>query len=162
MDTDENESEATREPRGGGGSAGKDDATTNASSSSSSSSSDAGGDVGALEAREFFDADADAKEFAKLVASLGGDGRTDAVLSCPGCFTTVTALCQRHERYHEQYRAVFAMNVEVDQTSTLRPTDGEDAGERYKEVKCEGCGVIVGVIDEDEVYHFFNVFSSAG
>ena len=159
MDTDENESEATREPRGNENDEDKDDATTNASSSSDA---DADGDVGALEAREFFDANADAKEFAKLVASLGGDGRTDAVLSCPGCFTTVTALCQRHDRYHEQYRAVFSMNVEVDETSTLRPTDGEDAGERYKEVKCEGCGVVVGVIDEDEVYHFFNVFSSAG
>ena len=105
--------------------------------------------------------------------AMGGPsaGKTDAMLSCPGCFALVCALCQRHERF-EQYRAVFARNVEVDETSAWRPSDdvkvegvegaNSACDERYREVTCETCRTVVGVMDEDEVYHFFNVFASAG
>jgi E2F-associated phosphoprotein len=38
---------------------------------------------------------------------------SDAVLSCPCCFTTVCMDCQRHERFQNQYRAMFVMNILV-------------------------------------------------
>ena len=39
---------------------------------------------------------------------------SDAVLSCPRCFTTVCMDCQQHESYSNQYRAMFVMNIGVD------------------------------------------------
>jgi hypothetical protein len=39
---------------------------------------------------------------------------SDAILSCPRCFTTVCMDCQEHERYAGQYRAMFVMNIGVD------------------------------------------------
>ncbi|KAL7481369.1 hypothetical protein ACHAW6_007056 [Cyclotella cf. meneghiniana] len=39
---------------------------------------------------------------------------SDAVLSCPRCFTTVCMDCQQHESYANQYRAMFVMNIGVD------------------------------------------------
>lgn len=38
---------------------------------------------------------------------------TDAILSCPGCFTTLCIDCQQHSQYHTQYRAMITMNCEV-------------------------------------------------
>lgn len=38
---------------------------------------------------------------------------SDAILSCPCCFTTVCMDCQQHERYKNQYRAMFVMNIGV-------------------------------------------------
>lgn len=38
---------------------------------------------------------------------------SDAVLSCPCCFRIVCMDCQRHERYHDQYRAMFVMGITV-------------------------------------------------
>lgn len=38
---------------------------------------------------------------------------TDAILSCPGCFTTLCIDCQQHAHYHTQYRALITMNCEV-------------------------------------------------
>eukprot|EP01094_Clydonella_sp_ATCC50884_P025239 TRINITY_DN6561_c0_g1_i1.p1 TRINITY_DN6561_c0_g1~~TRINITY_DN6561_c0_g1_i1.p1 ORF type:complete len:252 (+),score=67.42 TRINITY_DN6561_c0_g1_i1:135-890(+) len=40
-------------------------------------------------------------------------GKTDAVLNCPGCFTTVCIHCQRHELYAEQFRAMFVRDCRV-------------------------------------------------
>lgn len=37
---------------------------------------------------------------------------------------------------------------------------GSDMGETYKHVCCSVCSTEVGVIDEEEVYHFFNVIPS--
>ena len=39
--------------------------------------------------------------------------KTDTVLSCPCCFLTVCMDCQQHERYPNQYRAMFVMNIIV-------------------------------------------------
>ena len=39
---------------------------------------------------------------------------SDAVLSCPCCFEIVCMDCQQHERYLNQYRAMFVMNIRVD------------------------------------------------
>ena len=38
---------------------------------------------------------------------------SDAILSCPYCFNTVCMDCQKHERKHNQYRAMFFMNIKV-------------------------------------------------
>lgn len=39
---------------------------------------------------------------------------SDAVLSCPCCFNIVCMDCQRHSRYHNQFRAIFVMGITVD------------------------------------------------
>ena len=39
---------------------------------------------------------------------------SDAVLSCPRCFNIVCMDCQQHEKYANQYRAMFVMNIGVD------------------------------------------------
>ena len=150
-------------------------AVTRASDASSSSEEDEDGteeasrprrarsNVGALEAESFYDANLDERErraFRRALGldAVGEDEGTDAVLSCVGCFATICALCQRHERY-EQYRAVFAAGVRTAEDAAWRPSDAADA---YREVTCEGCGTVVGVMDDDDVYHFFNVLASAG
>ena len=48
---------------------------------------------------------------------------SDAVLSCPCCFNIVCMDCQRHERYAEQYRAMFVMGIVVkwDQRLVVSP-----------------------------------------
>ncbi|KAG0713003.1 E2F-associated phosphoprotein [Chionoecetes opilio] len=44
---------------------------------------------------------------------------SDAVLNCPACLTTLCMDCQRHEIYHNQYRAMFVFNCTVDVTERL-------------------------------------------
>mmetsp|Transcript_6855 Transcript_6855/g.14077 ORF Transcript_6855/g.14077 Transcript_6855/m.14077 type:complete len:344 (+) Transcript_6855:102-1133(+) len=39
---------------------------------------------------------------------------SDAILSCPRCFNIVCMDCQQHERYANQFRAMFVMNIGVD------------------------------------------------
>lgn len=102
---------------------------------------------------------------------------SDAVLSCPACFTTLCLECQRHEKYVTQYRAIFVVNckIKVDDVSQFgsqkrkRDRRGKAscasnaisvAGETIKGVCCSVCSTEVGVIDEEEVYHFFNVLPS--
>jgi len=46
--------------------------------------------------------------------------QSDAVLNCPGCMTLLTMDCQRHDKYHHQYRAMFVSNCTVDRTEVLR------------------------------------------
>ncbi|KAM3226361.1 hypothetical protein ACQJBY_058812 [Aegilops geniculata] len=105
-------------------------------------------------------------------------GRTsDAVLSCPACFTTLCLDSQRHEKYVNQYRAMFVCNCKVKTDQILREGKGkrknrkvkavdsttpevENKGPVYHPVCCEICSTEVGVFDEDEVYHFFNVIPS--
>lgn len=36
--------------------------------------------------------------------------RSDAILSCPLCFTTLCIDCQQHEKWENQFRAMFVMN----------------------------------------------------
>lgn len=45
---------------------------------------------------------------------------SDAVLNCPACMTTLCLDCQRHEKYHTQYRAMFVMNCAVNKEEVLR------------------------------------------
>jgi len=46
---------------------------------------------------------------------------SDAVLSCPCCFEIVCMDCQRHERYANQFRAMFVMNIGVSWDVTICP-----------------------------------------
>ncbi|MBA0815794.1 hypothetical protein Gohar_000529 [Gossypium harknessii] len=102
---------------------------------------------------------------------------SDAVLSCPACFTTLCLECQRHEKYVTQYRAIFVVNCKIEdgkvRQERVKPKRGKRrretvegeavaaaGGETFKSVHCSVCATEVGVIDEDEVYHFFNVLPS--
>ncbi|BAF09434.2 uncharacterized protein [Oryza sativa Japonica Group] len=126
---------------------------------------------------EFYDPDLD--DVDERWVSKQRKGRTsDAVLSCPACFTTLCLDCQRHETYVNQYRAMFVRNCKVKTDQILREgkgkrknrkgkaadssttSEGEKKGAVYHPVCCEVCSTEVGVFDEDEVYHFFNVIPS--
>lgn len=48
---------------------------------------------------------------------------SDAVLSCPCCFTIVCMDCQRHVKYTNQYRAMFVMHIGVAWHKRLRWDD---------------------------------------
>lgn len=127
---------------------------------------------------DFYDPDLD--DVDERWVSRQRKGRTsDAVLSCPACFTTLCLDCQRHEKYVNQYRAMFVRNCKIKTDQVLREgkskrkkrrggragdpaaaSEGESKGQSYHPVCCEVCSTEVGVLDEDEVYHFFNVTPS--
>ncbi|GMI88419.1 hypothetical protein like AT5G08320 [Hibiscus trionum] len=125
---------------------------------------------------EFYDPNLDDKD--EIWAQKKRKGRiSDAVLSCPACFTTLCLECQRHEKYVTQYRAIFVVNCKIEnekvrqekvkpkKSGKRRRETGEDeaaaaSGETFKAVCCLVCSTEVGVIDGDEVYHFFNVLPS--
>ena len=58
---------------------------------------------------ELYDSEADDKDQEWMQKQRQGR-HSDAILSCPGCLTTVCIDCQRHEFYTTQYRAMFTMN----------------------------------------------------
>lgn len=78
----------------------------------------------------------------------------------------------RHEKYVTQYRAIFVINCKIDSDQVLKqngpkPIKGKSrreassvGGETLKKVSCSACSTEVGVVDEDEVYHFFNALPS--
>ncbi|KAI4328591.1 hypothetical protein L6164_020931 [Bauhinia variegata] len=126
---------------------------------------------------EFYDPDLDDKD--ELWVHKKRRGRdSDAVLSCPACFTTLCLECQRHEKYLTQYRAIFVINCKIENNQVMRQNnsssrrgkrerEGSDGSKAhstevgtFKQVCCSVCLTEVGVIDEDEVYHFFNVLPS--
>ncbi|OBZ87927.1 E2F-associated phosphoprotein [Choanephora cucurbitarum] len=88
------------------------------------------------------------------------DQKTDAILTCPMCFSTLCYSCQRHERYADQFRAMFVRNCHTvpGERYKMKSEDGQD--EYYAKVTCETCGIHVAMLDEDEVYHFFNVVAT--
>ncbi|GAB6031722.1 hypothetical protein CHUAL_009468 [Chamberlinius hualienensis] len=106
--------------------------------------------------------------------------RSDAVLNCPACMTTLCDDCQRHEAYKNQYRAMFVMHCTVDfekilenkpsgrqprQKKALKKSQPEEHDEPcvtefYHPVRCTECNTEVAVYDKEEVYHFFNVLTS--
>lgn len=98
---------------------------------------------------------------------------SDAVLNCPCCFTTICMDCQRHDRYKNQFRAMFTVNCTVKthvrvappgQEAAGKTKKGEDGGREEEEVLypvvCAACGTEVGVQDDEEVFHFYNVLAS--
>jgi E2F-associated phosphoprotein len=105
---------------------------------------------------------------------------SDAVLSCPCCFTIVCMDCQQHETYQNQYRAMFVMNIcltyqliydthskqLVELTTTTRAKamdlDDDDTAEVYYSVHCLQCNTQVAALDmKEEVYHFFGCLASS-
>ncbi|KAK9663831.1 hypothetical protein RND81_14G001400 [Saponaria officinalis] len=124
---------------------------------------------------EFYDSGLDDKD-ESWVANKRKGPSTDAVLSCPACFTTLCFDCQRHEIYLTQYRAMFVVNCEITD-KTVVPQGGQKRRKKRKgreaveaevssesevvrQVCCSVCSTEVGVIDKDEVYHFYDVLPS--
>ncbi|GAB4839621.1 hypothetical protein Ancab_029144 [Ancistrocladus abbreviatus] len=125
---------------------------------------------------EFYDSELDDKD--ELWVSSKRKGQySDAVLSCPACFTILCYESQRHETYVTQYRAVFVVNCKVKNMQVLPqgrqkrkrcekerhsvPVEGSShKGETVRQVCCDVCSTEVGVIDEEEVYHFYDVIPS--
>ena len=64
----------------------------------------------APEEAEFYDPLLDERDEAWMQRQRGGR-KSDAILSCPSCFTTVCLDCQQHHTNEGQYRAMFCMNV---------------------------------------------------
>ncbi|KAJ9083432.1 hypothetical protein DSO57_1034778 [Entomophthora muscae] len=142
---------------------------------------------------ELYDSDADDKDesyFQKMTSSKNQDGTmrvTDAVLSCAMCLTPICFDCQRHSSFHDQYRAMFVCNVELNLAEILyhpEPNNAtkfdsakatpascmletlEDPAQLLDEnsffaAHCQNCRTQVGVYDYDELYHLFNVISSS-
>ncbi|ORY06705.1 hypothetical protein K493DRAFT_333018 [Basidiobolus meristosporus CBS 931.73] len=94
---------------------------------------------------------------------------TDAVLTCPLCWTPLCYDCQKHDKFLNQYRAMFVENCKIISGEVLKfapqgkkakrtnPGGGEDV---FHPVECNECGTRVAVIDSEEIYHFFNVIPS--
>jgi hypothetical protein len=103
-------------------------------------------------ARKFF--------FFNLLESKQRSQRTtDAILSCPMCFTPLCYDCQRHEAYKNQYRAMFVENCDIkSQILTMRDEEGKE--EYFKPVKCANCDTEVAVLDAQDIFHFFRVVAS--
>ncbi|XP_047179703.1 E2F-associated phosphoprotein [Vigna umbellata] len=126
---------------------------------------------------EFYDPDLDDKNEQWIHKKRQGRV-SDAVLSCPACFTTLCLECQRHEKYLTQYRAVFVANCKIGNDKVLKQNtsrsrkrnggserfDRNDTDsintETFKQVCCSVCTTEVGVMDQDEIYHFYNVLPS--
>ncbi|XP_071701306.1 uncharacterized protein [Rutidosis leptorrhynchoides] len=118
---------------------------------------------------EFYDPNLDDKDQLWVQKKRKGQ-YSDAVLCCPACFTTLCLECQRHEKYVTQYRAVFVVNCKtkishVSEEGSLKRKRVKKGGNSAdvgstKPVCCSVCETEVGVIDEDEIYHFYNVLPS--
>ncbi|KNA13075.1 hypothetical protein SOVF_120110 [Spinacia oleracea] len=127
---------------------------------------------------EFYDSDLDVKDESWVTSKRKGQ-RTDAVLSCPACFTTLCIDCQRHEIYLTQYRAMFVVNCEITEKKVfpqgskkrrknrkaIEAVQAEEAAssasvEAARQVCCSVCSTEVGVFDKDDVYHFYDVLPS--
>ncbi|KAI3499071.1 hypothetical protein L1887_34864 [Cichorium endivia] len=118
---------------------------------------------------EFYDPNLDDKDQLWIQKKRKGQ-YSDAVLTCPACFTTLCLECQRHEKYVTQYRAIFVLNCKIKKGQVsnkgslkrkrVRKGGGLIDGESFSPVCCSVCETEVGVIDDDEVYHFYNVLPS--
>ena len=101
--------------------------------------------------------------------------KSDAILSCPNCMVTLCIDCQQHDSYKNQFRAMFVMHCRLENGEVLKykkkkpkrkfrreEIDTNEGVEYdvYQPVKCGRCQTEVGVFDEDEVYHFYNVLPS--
>jgi hypothetical protein len=113
---------------------------------------------------------------------------SDAQLQCPLCFQLVCMDCQRHERYFNQFRAMFVMGITVDWHSKLvydesqqalvsKSSDDDDSSTlplscpeeltkhvdgEYFSVLCSNCGTQVAALDiKEEVYFFHGCLESS-
>lgn len=125
----------------------------------------AGGQAQRADADPLFGAELDDADERWMQRARGGRA-SDALLSCPGCFTTVCIECQQHALYHTQYRAVFAQHVVVDRSHPVTTQQRGRSAKRARpsevhwKVLCEVCDTELGAMDEEEVYHFYHVFPS--
>jgi hypothetical protein len=62
---------------------------------------------------------------------------SDAVLSCPCCFQIVCMDCQRHERYGNQFRAMFVMNIGVSWDKYISPGNLDNKKEADADVSMD-------------------------
>jgi hypothetical protein len=119
---------------------------------------------GSADVDETYDPEMDARD-AKWVARRKAEvykitqHKSDAVLSCPACFSIACFDCQQHERNKTQFRAMFVENVTA-VTSRTVPVIGAAVGDEsvYHPVVCGSCMTQLGAFDPaEEVYHFTNV-----
>jgi hypothetical protein len=117
--------------------------------------SDSDGDSGQFEPAStwehdtmLFDPDIDDDDERWLEGQRQG-GHTDALLSCPSCFTLLCIECQQHDSRGNLYRAMFVRNCCL-----------VGADERIN-VMCEVCRCKVGEYDSNtEVYTFDSALPS--
>lgn len=116
---------------------------------------------------EFYDPDADEKAAQKLERLRGGR-HSDAILSCPCCFTSICIECQQHAAYHNQFRAMLVMNCRVDTTQIVdHQGRGISIGAMSEEdslhkVFCAACDAHIGFKEiKSAIYHFIDVLASA-
>ncbi|KAG6546076.1 hypothetical protein Mapa_012482 [Marchantia paleacea] len=143
----------------------------------------------AIGSTDYYDETLDDKDEEWAIKQRQGR-RSDGILSCPACFTTLCIDCQRHEKYVHQYRAMFVQNCRIVENERLRlpahraakktrkskkksaanestplnvpevDMNASKEDEVYKPVRCTVCDTEVALIDNDEVYHFHNVVPS--
>merc|ERR1712126_533791 len=78
---------------------------------------------------EYYDADID-KQNEEWMANKRNEfmpkedkdtkSKSDAILNCPACMSTVCVDCQRHDLYKNQYRAMFVLNCNIVENQLLR------------------------------------------
>eukprot|EP00210_Caulerpa_lentillifera_P003634 g3469.t1 len=119
-----------------------------------------------------YDSKLDTKD-ARWVHGIRGGRNSDAILSCPCCFTTLCVDCQQHSTNPNRYRAMFVMNSRVDLQQKRYPYRSTTSEGKRKSVIsilnddeeccavfCGVCGLEVAVYDNEGVYHFFNMLPS--
>ncbi|KAJ1780507.1 hypothetical protein LPJ77_000636 [Coemansia sp. RSA 2523] len=117
------------------------------------------------ESLEFHDEDADTRDADWM--NKEHPGHTDAVLACPMCFTQVCFVCQKHERFAGQYRALSVTHCEVQdvlysygKNGLLEPIEADHSlptSDVFRLVCCAECHTKLGVIDSCDAYHLFHV-----
>merc|ERR1712110_45151 len=128
----------------------------------------------------FFDNEADEEDekFAKSKNYQKAD-KSDAIISCPNCFTVLCVDCQQHTKYKDQYRAMFvreSVKIIPDKIVKFRKLDNfgrkrkkgkedhklpeNEVFDFYKQAVCENCKNEVAVQDSEEIFHFYNCIAS--
>ena len=77
---------------------------------------------------------------------------SDAVLSCPCCLQIVCMDCQSHERYSNQFRAMFVMNIGVSWDKIIIPEEN-NVTDSAKEDKKKGRKQMHGFISDTKNYN---------
>lgn len=79
------------------------------------------------------------------------------VMNCK--IDTSELLTVPEQRQKKKFKKSLA-NRQDGETSSGTGTASEVSEDQFHPVKCEECETVVGVVDKDEVYHFFNVLAS--
>lgn len=109
--------------------------------------------------------------------SLSELPKSDAVLSCPFCFTVLTRLCQRHDKIESRFRSADAEGAVVDWAKTGTRA-GTSTDGRFHPLLCKNCRTPVGQYERlgsagvssfsscldalDGLYHFEGVVEGEG